>query len=122
MWVALEVSGRGTAQAKPALCVWESLMTDDVGARLSGLGDRASARLVSFNQDNEALFGSEQAGWFRPPAWPGLTEVCAASPRLSTAPSASIVSLGCHNRHSGSGMLVSTMNSENQPNDYRHRR
>jgi hypothetical protein len=36
--------------------------------------DRASARgLVSFNQDNEALLGSDQAGWFRPPARPRLT-------------------------------------------------
>ena len=74
VWVALEASGRGTAQAKPALWVWESLMTDDIGARLTGgLGARASARLVSFNQDNEALLGSEQAGWFRPPDRPGLT-------------------------------------------------
>ena len=50
-------------------------MTDDVGARLNGgLGDRASARgLVSFNQDNEALLGSDQAGRFRPPDRPRLT-------------------------------------------------
>jgi hypothetical protein len=33
-----------------------------------------------------------------------------------------IVSLGGHSRRAGSGMLVSTMNSEIQPNDYRHRR
>jgi len=34
-------------------------MTDDVGARLNGgLGDRASARLVSFNQDNETRLDS----------------------------------------------------------------
>ena len=73
MWVALEMSGRGTARAKPALCVWESLMTGDVGARLSGLGNRASARSDSFNQDNEKLLGSEQAGRFRPPNRPRLT-------------------------------------------------
>jgi hypothetical protein len=49
-------------------------MTDDVGARLNGgLGDRASARLVSFNQDNETRHGSEQAGRFRPPDRPRLT-------------------------------------------------
>jgi hypothetical protein len=48
-------------------------MTDDAGARLSGLGDRTSARLVSFNQDDETLFGSEQARWFRPPDRPRLT-------------------------------------------------
>jgi hypothetical protein len=55
-------------------CVWESLMTDDVGARPNGgVGDRASARLVSFNQDNEMLLGSEQAGRFRPPDRPRLT-------------------------------------------------
>jgi hypothetical protein len=72
VWVALEVSGRGTAQPSQR-CVWESLMTDDVGARLSGLGYRASARLVSFNQDNETLLGSEQAGRFRPPDRPRLT-------------------------------------------------
>jgi hypothetical protein len=54
--------------------MWESLMSDDVGARLNGgLGDRASARLVSFNQDNEALLGSDQAGRFRPPDRPRLT-------------------------------------------------
>ena len=47
-------------------------MTDDVGARLNGgLGDRASARLVSFNQDKEALL--DQAGRFRPPDRPRLT-------------------------------------------------
>ena len=73
MWEALAVSGRGTAPAKPAR-VWESLMSDDVGARLNGaLGDRASARLVSFNQDKEALLGSDQAGRFRPPDRPRLT-------------------------------------------------
>jgi hypothetical protein len=48
-------------------------MTDDVGVRLSGLVDRASARLVSFNQDDETLFGSERAGWSRPPDRPHLT-------------------------------------------------
>jgi len=49
-------------------------MTEDVGARLyGGLGDRASARLVSFDQDNETLLGSEQAGRFRPPDRPRLT-------------------------------------------------
>jgi len=49
-------------------------MSDDVGARLNGgLGDRASARLVSFNQDNAALLGSDQAGRFRPPDRPRLT-------------------------------------------------
>jgi len=73
-WVALDVSGRGTSPARPALC-WESLMRDDAGARLNGdLGDRASARgLISFNQDNEALLGSDQVGWFRPPERPRLT-------------------------------------------------
>jgi hypothetical protein len=54
--------------------MWESLMSDDVGARLNGgLGDRASARWVSFNQDNEALLGGDQAGRFRPPDRPRLT-------------------------------------------------
>ena len=50
-------------------------MSDDVGARLIGaLGDRAFARgLVSFNQDYEALLGSDQAGRFRPPDRPRLT-------------------------------------------------
>ena len=50
-------------------------MRDDAGARLNGdLGDRASARgLISFNQDNEALLGSDQVGWFRPPERPRLT-------------------------------------------------
>jgi hypothetical protein len=50
-------------------------MSDDAGARLNGgLGDRASARgLVSFKQDYEALLGSDQAGWFRPPDRPRLT-------------------------------------------------
>ena len=49
-------------------------MSDDVGARLNGgLGDRASARLVSFNRDNETLLGSDQAGRFRPPDRPRLT-------------------------------------------------
>ena len=49
-------------------------MTDDVGARLTGgLGDRASARLDSFNQDNETLLGSAQAGRSRPPDRPRLT-------------------------------------------------
>ena len=36
VWEALDVSGRGTAPAKPALCVGVSLMSDDVGARLNG--------------------------------------------------------------------------------------
>ena len=49
-------------------------MTDDVGARLNGgVGDRASARSVSFNQDNEILLGSQQAGRFRPPDRPRLS-------------------------------------------------
>ena len=49
-------------------------MTDDVGARLNGgLADRASARWLSFNQDDEMLLGSEQAGRFRPPDRPRLT-------------------------------------------------
>jgi hypothetical protein len=49
-------------------------MTDDVGARLNGgLRDRASAPLVSFNQDNETLLGSDQAGRFRPSDRPRLT-------------------------------------------------
>ena len=49
-------------------------MTDDVGARLNGgLEDRASARLVSFNQDNETLRDYDQAGRFRPPDRPRLT-------------------------------------------------
>jgi hypothetical protein len=50
-------------------------MTDDTGARRKGaLMDRASARgLVFFNQDNEALLGSDQAGRFRPPDRPRLT-------------------------------------------------
>jgi hypothetical protein len=49
-------------------------MTDDAGARLNGgLGNRASARLVFFNQEDEKLFGSEQARWFRPPDRPHLT-------------------------------------------------
>jgi hypothetical protein len=49
-------------------------MTDDVGSRLNGgLRDRASARLVSFNQDNEAVLGSDQAGRFRPADRPRLT-------------------------------------------------
>jgi len=49
-------------------------MSDDVGARLNGgLGDRAFARLVSFDRDNEALLGSDQAGRFRPPDRPRLT-------------------------------------------------
>ena len=73
VWEALDVSGRGTAPAKPALCL--GVVDDcDVGARLNGgLGDRASARLVSFNQDNEALLGSDHAGRFRPPDRPRLT-------------------------------------------------
>jgi hypothetical protein len=49
-------------------------MCDDVGARLEGaLGDRACARLVSFNLDKETLLGSDQAGRFRPPDRPRLT-------------------------------------------------
>ena len=67
------VSSGGVLLEQNQRYVLESLMTDDVGARLNGgLGDRASARLVSFNQDNELLLGSEQAGWFRPPDRPYL--------------------------------------------------
>jgi CRP-like cAMP-binding protein len=45
VWEALDVSGRGTAPAKPALCVGVALMSNDVGARPNGaLGIRASAR------------------------------------------------------------------------------
>jgi hypothetical protein len=47
-------------------------MTDDVRARLNGgLGDRASARLVSFNPDDEMLL--ERPGRFRPPDRPHWT-------------------------------------------------
>ena len=49
-------------------------MIDDAGVRLNGeLGVRASARLVSSNQHNETLRGSEQAGQVRPLDRPRLT-------------------------------------------------
>jgi len=47
-------------------------MRDEVGARLNGAPGNAR-QLVSFNQDNETLRGSEQAGRFRPPDRPRLT-------------------------------------------------
>ena len=68
------VSGRGIAQATPALVSGSRLMIDDAEARLNGgLGVRASARLVFFNQDSETLRGSEQAGQFRPPDRPRVS-------------------------------------------------
>jgi len=43
-------------------------MTDDAGARLyGGLGIVPLYDWFSFDQDNETLRGSEQAGRFRPP-------------------------------------------------------
>ena len=48
-------------------------MTADVGARpIGALGNRASARWVSSNLDNETLLGSEHEGRFRPPDRPRL--------------------------------------------------
>ena len=47
VWEALDVSGRGTASSRPALCVGDALMSKDVGTRLNGaLGIRSSARLA----------------------------------------------------------------------------
>ncbi len=49
-------------------------MADDVGARLNGAGESCfCTKLVSVNQDNETLLGSEQAGRYRPPDRPRLT-------------------------------------------------
>ena len=73
VWEALGVSGRGTASASQR-CERESLMIDDVGARLKGaLGESCCCtKLISFNQDSETPLCSEQAGWFKPPERPRL--------------------------------------------------